>query len=232
MTETSKTQFIVTIDTETYLVDGNLVPFDPNIYGTFPDGTYGTERFMDVCDQYGARATFFVDVYMHHRYGHDPVAELCAKIHERGHDVQLHTHTSWLPGSRSDLLNHYEYDEQVEILTEGRDLIEEWTGRTPRAFRAGAYGANLDTIRALKKTGFTIDSSYFPGHRNCELSRQIDSGVTNSPFLIEGILELPVTTYWLLNTPLKRKNSKVDFNACSLSELQNVIPKFIRGRMK
>jgi peptidoglycan/xylan/chitin deacetylase (PgdA/CDA1 family) len=212
------------VDTETFRVGGRLLPFGTHLYAELPEGTFGVQKIMELCDKHGAKATFFVDVYMHHKYGEAPVAELCQRIDQSGHDVQLHAHPSWLPDKPSELICDFPLNRQIEILAEGKDLIEKWIGKAPVAFRAGAYGANLDTIRALKINGFRVDSSYFPLNRNCELSRQLDKGCLNRSFYIEDVLEIPITTYWLWNSLSTHKNSKVDVNACSWAELRNVVP--------
>ena len=227
-----KPKFIMTVDTETYRIDGRFLPFNTHHYGDLPSGSFGVQRIMDLCDQYGAKATFFVDVYMHHEYGEEKVAELCQRIDGAGHDVQLHAHTSWLRRAHSGLICDFPLDHQIAIISEGRDLIHKWTGKVPRGFRAGAYGANLDTIRALKETGFSLDSSYFPLNRNCELARQFQSPMLNRPFYVDGILEIPVTTYWLWNRLNKRKNSKIDMNACSWAELRSAVPQIGRSSIE
>jgi len=225
-------KIVITIDTETFRVGGKVLPFNAHHYADLPGGSYGVQRIMDLCDKYGIKATFFVDVYMHHEYGEAKVAELCTRIESAGHDVQLHVHTSWIPGAHSGLICDFPLERQVEILSEGRDLIEKWVGKTPRGFRAGAYGANLDTIRALRETGFRLDSSYFPLNRNCELTKQIHAGCVNRAFYIEGILEVPVTTYWLWNRFSFRKNSKIDVNACSWNELRSAMSQLSRSSIE
>jgi hypothetical protein len=225
------TRFIITVDTETYAIKGSPPAFETNIYAHHPKGALGVSRIMDICDRRGVKATFFVDVYMHHHYGKERVKNLCREITEKGHDVQLHAHTSWLPGSRSGKLCDFPLQKQVDIIGEGKQLLEDWVGRAPVAFRAGAYTANLDTISALEKNGFLVDSSYFAFHRNCQLSRQLNNRYTNRPFQIGEIFEIPVTSYWLFRAPSYSKISKVDMNACSLSELHDIIPKLIRNKV-
>jgi peptidoglycan/xylan/chitin deacetylase (PgdA/CDA1 family) len=226
-----KPKFIVTVDTETFHVGGRLLPFETHFYANLPQGCFGIQRIMDLCNKYGAKATFFVDVYMHHAYGESKVADLCRRIEGAGHDVQLHAHPSWLPDNPSDLICDFPQDQQAKILASGKQLIEKWIGKTPVAFRAGAYGANLSTIRALKETGFRVDSSYFALHGNCELSRELN-GRVNQAFLVEGVLEIPVTTYWLWNSPTSRKNSKIDVNACSWPELKDVVRQLSRSTVE
>ena len=222
-------KFIVTVDTETFRVGGQLLPFSTHHYADLAEGSFGVQRIMDICDQYAAKATFFVDVYMHHKYGETQVAELCQRIHKCGHDVQLHCHPSWLPIQPAQLICDFPLDRQIEVLAEGKKLIEKWIGKSPVGFRAGAYGANLDTLRALRINGFQIDSSYFPLNPNCRLNQQLDGRFGNRTFSAEGILEIPVTTYWLWR---HRKNSKIDLNACSWAELHSVVPQFAHSSVE
>jgi Polysaccharide deacetylase len=224
-----KPKFIVTVDTETFRIGGKLLPFATHHYADLPGGSFGVQKIMDLCDQFGVKATFFVDVYMYYSYGEAKVAELCQRIHRSGHDLQLHAHPSWLPVDPSQFICDFPLNRQIEILAEGKELIQKWTGQSPVGFRAGAYGANIDTIRALKSTGFRVDSSYFPLHVNCQLNAHLYNRITNHSFQIEGILEIPVTSYWLWNRSSRRKNSKIDVNACSWTELRTIVPQFARS---
>jgi len=226
------TQFIVTIDTETYAVGGKLRDFGPNLYGEHGGQEFGIPKIMEICDRHGVKATFFVDVYMHRHYGKQKTKELCERIAKAGHDVQLHTHTSWLTGSHSGFLYDFPLPQQIDIVREGRDLIAEWVGRPPIAFRAGSYSANLDTMRALAENEFLIDSSYFAKRHTCQLSRQLGNQYANKQFRIDGILEVPVTTYRLFGKGSYEKLSKLDFNACSLRELLDVTPKLMAGGVR
>ena len=47
---------------------------------------------MNIFDEYGVKATFFVNVYEAAKYEDDTLAEVCRAIHSRGHDLELHTH--------------------------------------------------------------------------------------------------------------------------------------------
>lgn len=225
-------QFIITVDTETYAVGGALPPFEANLYADLPQGSFGVGRIMDICDRHGVKATFFVDIYMHYAYGRKRVGELCRRIQDRGHDVQLHAHTSWLPGSDSDNLRTFPLARQVEIVCEGKEFVGNCTGRAPVAFRAGAYAANLDTISALRKNGIPVDSSYFGFHRNCQLSEQLGNRYANKLFMIDETVEVPVTVYWLFNNRFRRKLSKIDINASSLGEMQDAIPQLMARNLK
>jgi peptidoglycan/xylan/chitin deacetylase (PgdA/CDA1 family) len=226
------TYFIVSVDTETYAVNGTPPPFGANLYGEIGGELLGVPKIMDICDRFGAKGTFFVDVYMHRYYGEKQCAEFCQSIHQRGHDVQLHAHMSWLPNSKADGLSAYSRDQQTEFLAEGKELIRRWIGRAPRAFRAGSYAANLDTIQALRENGFVVDSSYFAHNPRCQLSQQLENRFANKLFKIDGVYEVPVTTYWLLNLPGYRKIGKMDVNSSAFAELKNIAWKLLDSEIE
>ena len=45
--------------------------------------------------------------------------------------------------------------------------------------------------------------------------------------MIDSIVEIPISTYWLIHTFFYKKNSKLDINACSYQEFKDIVPKFI-----
>jgi len=126
----------------------------------------------------------------------------------------------------------FSLERQIEIVAEGKNLIRDWTGKAPVAFRAGAYSANLDTITALEQNQFTVDSSYFAFHANCGLSQQLKNESINKPFYIGNILEVPITCYWLARGIGYQKLSKLDINACSSAEMSDIVPKLVRAKME
>ncbi|MHB9154364.1 MAG: polysaccharide deacetylase family protein [Endomicrobiales bacterium] len=220
-----KTSCIITVDTETFSRNGVVAPCESTIYGYCNGEKFGIERLMEICERRGYQATFFVDVPEHYLFGKDTMAEICRLISSRRHDVQLHIHANCFPGHLPDFMHRYPYGEQREMIRESKALIEQWTGAAPIAFRAGAYAANLDTIRALAANGFKVDSSYFYFHRYCELSRQLDNRFKNNVFTIGPVLEIPVTIYKMVDWYIYREYSKIDINACTAEELCHVIGK-------
>jgi len=223
-----RTNIIITIDTES-LAQGGL-PIEKDIYGEVGREPYGVEKIMDMCDARGFKSTFFVDVVEHHLFGKTALERLCRRIDERRHDVQLHIHPNLVPGQRHKFMSHYDVCTQTAMIREGKQLIEKWIGKSPVAFRAGCYGANLATIQALKNNGLKIDSSYFTFHRNCDLSRQLNNRYQNVVFDIDGVTEIPVTVYKLFDNFLSVDYSKIDINACTMEELSFAIDKLV-GRV-
>ncbi len=200
----------ITVDAEA--VHGCSDPWNEFMWGRLPGikGEYGVSLIADICEHYGFKVTYFLDVYEHTYYGIDKVKEVAQYLENRGHDVQLHTHPAWYQDPRDNKsiqkmkaerscfpptkywMNLNTLEEQINILKHGKNLLEDWLGKSVLAHRAGAYAINLDTIKALKETGFKLDSSTHFCHPNCHLSLSINQAV-----YFNDILEIPITGYFL-----------------------------------
>ncbi len=134
---------IITIDTEA--VHSNS-PLDNMMWGRLNgvEGEYGIGLIADICERYGMKATFFLDVYEHSYYGQHALKAVATYLDRRGHDVQLHTHPAWYQDKRDLLqirqmkrerscfspdkywMNLNTLEEQIEILMHGKELLEDW----------------------------------------------------------------------------------------------------------
>ncbi|MDY7033532.1 MAG: hypothetical protein SVY10_16690, partial [Thermodesulfobacteriota bacterium] len=120
-------------------------PVDLLITGKIQNEEYGISKIMDLCDYYQINASFFVDVYEYSLHGFPQMKSVVESIAKRDHDVQLHTHPAWPEDKRDNQkiqdwkannclfdakrpwMYQYNLDEQVRILTKGKELLEEWT---------------------------------------------------------------------------------------------------------
>jgi hypothetical protein len=87
-----------------------------------------------------------------------------------------------------------------------------------RAFRAGNFGANGDTLVALQKQGIDFDSSY----NQCHLSGECDldiSPVPLQPVNIGGVTEFPVSIF----SDGRNRWRPAQLCACSFSEMQGFL---------
>lgn len=179
------TQVYITIDTEysagLYRRFGNAgrqMNFDRSIAGKTPRGDVGIGYQMDIFDRYGLKAVFFVDPMPALVWGVEAISDIVQPILARGHDVQLHCHTEWLEfagiaspvgggdpagGGHGQNIKEFSLAEQERILACAADILVAAGAPYPLAFRAGNYGANDDSLRALAKLGIAYDSSHCPG---------------------------------------------------------------------
>lgn len=165
-----------------------------------PRGAVGVAYQARVLADSGLEGVFFVDPFPALIWGLDAIRAIVDPILALGHDVQLHAHTEWLAiaGSANPLgqrtgrnIGDFTYEDQVLLLGLGRDLLVEAGCPTPVAFRAGNYGANDDTLRALAAIGLRYDSSHCPGIADSECAIELDPAV-RQPVERLGVIEVPV----------------------------------------
>lgn len=211
----------VSVDVESF---GKGNP-DQQIWGKQPDGEHGIRRIMDLLDRHAFKGTFYLNVYEAARHGEPVIAEVARAIHQRGHDLQLHTHPKPMFGYTD--MQDADYDEQLRILLRGMELIRQWTGKKVIAHRAGSYAANLDTLKAAHAAGLAIDASFSPITRSSGLSRQLSAG--NLPGVVEGVAVLPVSYYIQVGIGRWQSPRLLDVEASTLDEFKSVIRQFRNG---
>ena len=202
------TTVYITIDTEysSGLANGpgavdRAENFARSIACITPEGPAGITHKLEMFERYGQRGVFFVDPMPALVWGVAAIEDVVAPILEAGQDVQLHCHTEWLElaGANNPLkcgrtglfLHEFPFEEQYRILEYARDALVSAGAPPPVAFRAGNYGANDDTLRALSELGIGYDSSHCPAlpEGDCRISlgpQDLD------PIRHAGLIEVPV----------------------------------------
>jgi len=188
-------------------------------------GKFGIELMMDLLERQQARGTFFLNVYEVAKHGDEVMTRAARLIHSRGHDLELHTHP--LPMFQFYGMSKAPFDEQVAILERGMSLIEGWTGKRVIGHRAGAFSANVDTVRAAEAAGMVADCSLSPGSRvSVPLVSEI--GASNLARRVGKIWEIPVTYYDQLRVGRWCSRRILDIEGCSLPEIKHVVRQAIQ----
>lgn len=158
----SSRSLLITIDTEL-----SNFPDGQGLWGRVGQERWGLGRMVDELDRLGVKGTFFLDVYG--RVDSDVAEQRRAAelIASRGHDLQLHTHPGPAFDPQRPRLRDYDETEQAEIIAFGLDRIENWTGHRPTLHRAGDWGADDRSLRALTRMGIEADFSVSPWSPNC-----------------------------------------------------------------
>ncbi|UVI40379.1 polysaccharide deacetylase family protein [Qipengyuania spongiae] len=201
------TGVFITIDTEySYGLAARKRPvshaenFARSISCETPDGAVGIGYQMDVFDRYGIKGVFFVDPMPAFVYGVEAIADIVGPIVARGHDVQLHLHAEWLAlaGNANPLGNRtgrnirdFAFEEQCQLIDHARGVLMAAGAPRPVAFRAGNYGANDDTLRALAELGFTHETSHCPGIAASECGIALGAE-DRHPMARHGVVEVPI----------------------------------------
>jgi hypothetical protein len=182
---------------------------------------------LDVLRRRGLSATFFVDPLFSFALGLPALRNVVGTIQEWGQEVGLHLHPEWLTDPRvaglpkfaGPLMSDYSEAMQSDLIMAGLGRLKEAGSQPVISFRAGSWGANMATLRALARTDIRFDSSLnavyatsmadFPG-RDALLQ----------PRSLEGIWEVP-PTYFIDKAPDSRRPLQVC--ACSLAEFKHVL---------
>jgi peptidoglycan-N-acetylglucosamine deacetylase len=150
-----------------------------------------TSWLLDLLDELGARATFFLlgMTVDNHR-------ELVAEIVRRGHEPACH-------GYAHARVYDQTPDEFRADLSRAVEVIADAAGRRPVAYRAPAFSINRQTPWAfdvLTAAGFRYDSSQLDSPRVPDRIGDIPA----EPYKLGDLWELPVTgggSYWRLLPP-------------------------------
>lgn len=238
----NKINVFITIDVETSIggafVNPELKPVgsEKRIFGKIGNRYYGIPLIIDLLDQNNLKATFFVDVLNKYYFGEIEAKKVCQYIQRRGHDVQLHLHPIYLNFKNknwmnlkeeerySDIIADYSLDEQVKLIAEGKSLLIKYGIKNPIAFRAGGFGANRNTVIALKKNDFAIDSSYNIRYlgKNCFLDEEMKF---NDVKEINSILEFPITSFLDFKLFSYLRFKPLDISGVSYFEVKKVLEK-------
>jgi len=223
----------ITVDVEIWCgtwheVDQNFPKaFQSQIYGPTKKGNYGLPLKLKILNDHGLQASFFVEPLFSTRFGKGPLEEIIGLIKEYRQDIQLHLHTEWVDEAKTPIIpnsskkrqyiKYFSLEEQKILIKKGIDLLTEAGGNTIKAFRAGSFAANLNSLKALNYNNIFIDSSYnlaLKNHENISPSK-----VIHQPQLIEGVYEYPMTVF---RDGINRIRH-AQLAACSTSEIVDAI---------
>jgi hypothetical protein len=198
-------KFLITVDTElSVALHKSNTSLSKNVnrtlYGKAGDEITGVSWQMDQLETFGHKGIFFIDPMPSLIYGTGFLSDLSGEIVHRGHDVQLHVHTEWLEFTKESPVEgrigkniaDFSLQDQIALISYGKETLERSAGVKVNAFRAGNFGANSVTLKALKFCGIAYDSSFNLAIK----STWDDNGAlpdSLSPTLIEGVLEIPVS---------------------------------------
>lgn len=198
------TRALITIDTELsagrqaqgMAVDAN---YDSSFTGLIDGKSFGVGWLMERMAAHGIKGVFMVDPMPGLVHGPEIVERMVQPILAGGHDVQLHIHTEWLEwakespveGRTGRNIGDFSLEDQVTLIGWARDALVRAGAPAPNAFRAGNFGANDDTLRALERLGLQWDSSFNADYAGRECRIALPRAMID-PVLAGRVAEAPV----------------------------------------
>lgn len=170
----NRMKVFITVDTEIWPLaprwqeKGLVEDFRRDIVGATEQGDFGIHYQIDVLNAFKLKAVFFVEALFASAVGSKLLKEIVNVIQSGGHEVQLHLHTDWLPYIKDSglptrtgqYLKNFSEEQQAVLIKRGIENLKQCGVNELCAFRAGHYGANNDTLRALAQNEIRVDSSY------------------------------------------------------------------------
>ena len=142
--------------------------FQRYVYGPTPQGNFGIPYALKILAEHGLKGVFFVEPLFSTRFGNQPLEEIVGLLKEANQDIQLHLHTEWVDESikpilkntkqKKQYLRNFTLAEQKILIKVSKDLLQQAGSGPISAFRAGSFGFNRDTLKALKSNGIKIDA--------------------------------------------------------------------------
>ena len=185
---------VVSVDVEDYFhVEAFADVVDRSQWSTFPSRVEAsTQRLLDLFDESGVKATFFILGWVAERY-----PKLVRRIVEKGHEAGCHSY--W-----HRLIYKLTPDEVAEDTRRAKDCIEQAGGQAVAGYRAPSFSITtrsawaLDVLAGL---GFSYDSSVFPVQHDVYGVPDAPRG----PFVVKTasgpITEFPMATFRFRNSP-------------------------------
>lgn len=155
---------MLTVDTEALPKRASDEHVKRLIWGEHFSGTAGIREMSAIGGESGAKHIFFVDVCGAHAYA-DEIREVVRWLDASGQDVQLHAHAEYLPEDfwkpyrfkyRPRFMNQYDFGKAEFVIRHFGKFITDITGKPIRAFRAGSFRWNANTISALAAAGIPL----------------------------------------------------------------------------
>lgn len=168
---------MITVNLNAELFWLQLDPSCVNMPKTLSLGQYGMtrglDRVLEVLEQRGLKATFFVPGWVAEHY-----PEKIRAVRDAGHEIAA-------LGYHHENMALLSEDEQREAIAKGIQAIETACGVTPEGFRSPEGELTLDTLRIAKELGFSYSSNL------CDDDRPYIKNLGAE----ESILEIPI--HWV-----------------------------------
>lgn len=229
-----KTCILLTVDTEPSVAGAFMQPekhtplFDEPVWGVVDGESQALGFILRTLGRYGRKATFFIETVSTTYFGEFPMRRVADSLTAAGQDVQLHLHPCWhsfrggWPAALQITDQCADLDETLlaDLIVQGCDKVERWTGRRPIAMRTGNFSTARTVYRAIARAGLKFASNICIGVAR---PRETELALPDGIHLFEGVYELPVTCFRDLGPVGRGRWRPLQVTACSFSETRALL---------
>jgi len=202
-----------TIDTEVHPItttwrrDRLRQDIDRDIYGLVATRECGLNYQLAMLRKYDLKASFFVEPLfaLSPHVGLEPLRRIVQEIQEAGQEVQMHMHPEWVPElppelasalaeRKSAALNRFNTSDQTTLIRLALQTLRRCGAENVRAFRAGDYAADSNTLQALTALGIEFDTSYNYCYLKSSCGLQTPAPVLQ-PVPMNGVWQIPISFF-------------------------------------
>jgi hypothetical protein len=224
----NKLNVFITVDTEVWEFYNDIEKnVSSSLWGITEQGEYGLNFQLEKLEQYNLQATFFLEPFFSYHSGTKPLETAINQISAFNQEIGLHIHTEWINGAKNFpyQLEHihrnigdFDLATQEKLISHAKHLITGVKNVNICCFRAGNYGADNQTLKALHSLDIAYDTSYNVPYLKAPCNIQVNTLLT-SPSVINNTTEIPVSHFY--DYPNHRRH--LQLSACSFSELKDVL---------
>ena len=187
-------------------------------------GDFGVPFQTRLLNEHGLKATYFVEALAASVIGMGALQHIVGLVQDSGQEVGLHVHTEWLGDiptlglPRRQNIHEYGMAEQARIIAAAAENLRQCGVTTAPAFRAGNFGANSETLHALRENGFAFDTSLNVPCLGaaCQMA---ELGECRQPVRHHGVWEFPVTYF----SDYPGHYRHMQLCACSFAEMREAL---------
>lgn len=194
---------VFSIDTEPsiagYFKDPEYNPMlDEPVAGIVNDQSEALGFLIRLFNQYDFMATFFIETVHQSHFPIDAMGKYVDQLLKANQDIQLHIHPVWqsFKGNNnaiSDNCSDHSVEFLAELMQQGKELIQKWTGIIPTVLRTGRFSVGRNVYTAMDMADLSISSNICLG---CFMPSEPELHVTHGIHQISEVTEIPVTNFY------------------------------------
>jgi len=231
------TRVCLTVDTEFSIGgafgDAARVPVaEPMVWCEIDGRSEGLGFLLAQLRRHRIPATFFVEALQRLYFRDDPMRAIARRLHEDGHDVQLHLHPCWSVfrhddwrdrvrrAPRQDDFAGRPEDDTLALLREGIASFADWGLERPLLFRSGSLQHDAALYRALARAGIPYSSNVgLAIFDSGDADYQLYSGLHRR----HGVLECPLLTFQDWRLGRRRHLKTLTIAGTSFAEMRQLL---------